>query len=178
MIGKNGAGKTTLMKTMAHYKLEGLQHLRILLVDQHVEGDDDSALQWVLRADVERTSLLEDEQRLIFYLHGGGGGCTDDQEKEIDDKRKKNSNKQIAVEYPTELPADLKGVNLEVALAECYDRMSIIGKKKLIIPPSPAPITLLLLISSFEQCRLSQCEGVDQAETKARKILEGLVGFF
>lgn len=53
LIGKNGAGKTTLMTYLAKYKLDGLMHLRILLVDQHVEGDQDSALQWVLRADVE-----------------------------------------------------------------------------------------------------------------------------
>jgi ATP-binding cassette subfamily F protein 3 len=53
LIGKNGAGKTTLMTYLAKYKLDGLMHLRILLVDQHVEGDQESALQWVLRADVE-----------------------------------------------------------------------------------------------------------------------------
>jgi hypothetical protein len=41
-------------------------HLKILLVEQHVEGDEDTALQWLLRADVERTSLIEDEARLIF----------------------------------------------------------------------------------------------------------------
>jgi len=103
LIGKNGAGKTTLMTYLAKYKLDGLMHLRILLVDQHVEGDQDSALQWVLRADVEvstcmtilmscpftlfmtilmscpftlcmtrpqRTSLLEDERRLIACQHG------------------------------------------------------------------------------------------------------------
>lgn len=70
MVGKNGAGKSTLMRQLANYKLEGLMHLRILLVDQHVEGDDQSALQWVLRADVERTALIEDEQRLIACQHG------------------------------------------------------------------------------------------------------------
>jgi len=70
MVGKNGAGKSTLMRQIANYKLEGLMHLRILLVDQHVEGDDQSALQWVLRADVERTALLEDEKRLIDCQHG------------------------------------------------------------------------------------------------------------
>lgn len=69
MVGKNGAGKSTLMRQLANYKLEGLMHLRILLVDQHVEGDDQSALQWVLRADVERTALLEDEKRLIECQH-------------------------------------------------------------------------------------------------------------
>ncbi len=58
------------MRMLANYKIDGLMHLRILLVDQHVEGDDQSALQWVLRADVERTALLEDEQRLLACQHG------------------------------------------------------------------------------------------------------------
>jgi hypothetical protein len=58
------------MRMLANYKLDGLTHLRILLVDQHVEGDDESPLQWVLRADVERTALLEDEQRLLACQHG------------------------------------------------------------------------------------------------------------
>ncbi len=88
------------MKRIANYKLDGLMHLRILLVDQHVEGNDQSALEWVLTADVERTSLLEDEARLIAVLH------REDSEP---------------------LPADLKGVNLEVALTECYERMDAIG---------------------------------------------------
>lgn len=67
------------MRYIANYKIPGLNHLRILLVDQHVEGDDFTALQWVLRADVERTMLLDDEARLLFYLHGGGssGGPAD-----------------------------------------------------------------------------------------------------
>jgi ATP-binding cassette subfamily F protein 3 len=88
LIGRNGAGKSTLMRTLANYKLDGLSHLRILLVDQHVEGDDDSALQWLLRADVERVSLLEEEARLTHYLHGMGSGFD-----------------------PCTLPADLNGIN-------------------------------------------------------------------
>ena len=45
LIGKNGAGKSTLMRALANYRLEGLLHLRILLVDQHVEGDEQTPLQ-------------------------------------------------------------------------------------------------------------------------------------
>jgi ABC-type glutathione transport system ATPase component len=100
LVGRNGAGKSTLLRCLANYKVEGLVHLRILLVEQHVEGDEDTALQWLLRADVERTSLLEDEARLSAFLHGS----TNDP-----------------------LPADLKGVNLEVALSECFERMDAIG---------------------------------------------------
>jgi hypothetical protein len=107
LVGRNGAGKSTLLRCLANYKVEGLMHLRILLVEQHVEGDDDSALQWLLRADVERTSLLEDEARLNGYLHSAGdttlgaGGAG--------------------------LPDDLKGVNLEMAVQEVYERMDSIG---------------------------------------------------
>lgn len=45
LIGRNGAGKTTLMKTLASYGLPGLEHLKILLVDQHVEGDEETPIQ-------------------------------------------------------------------------------------------------------------------------------------
>lgn len=103
LVGRNGAGKSTLLRCLANYKVEGLMHLRILLVEQHVEGDDDSALQWLLRADVERTSLIEDEARLNNYLHNA------------------------ADDTAAPLPDDLKGVNLEMALQEVYERMDAIG---------------------------------------------------
>lgn len=70
LVGKNGAGKSTLLRSLAGYKLPGLTHLRILLVDQHVEGDEATPLEWVLRADVERTALLEEEALLGGFLHG------------------------------------------------------------------------------------------------------------
>ncbi len=100
LVGRNGAGKSTLMRALAHYKLPNLNHLRILLVDQHVEGDNESPLEWCLRADVERTSLLEDEEKLTKYMHA------------------------VSKE---ELPEELKNVNIEVALLECYERMEAIG---------------------------------------------------
>lgn len=58
------------MKMLATYKINGLQHLRILLVDQHVEGDAQSPLQWVLRADVERTALINEEEQLLEIQRG------------------------------------------------------------------------------------------------------------
>ena len=108
--GRNGSGKSTLMRYMANYNDSALQHLRILLVDQHVEGDDATALEWVLRADVERTALLEDEARLTQFLHMG---------TEEDAATSKSS---VAA-----LPPDLVGVNIELALTECYERQDAIG---------------------------------------------------
>ena len=45
LIGRNGAGKTTLMNSFAKYQHSALKMLKVLLVDQHVEGDEDSAIQ-------------------------------------------------------------------------------------------------------------------------------------
>ncbi len=107
LIGKNGAGKSTLMRYLANYMHVGLEHLRILLVDQHVEGDEQSPLEWVLRADVERTSLLEAEAKISSVLDKAGGDPSKVDKKSV--------------------PADLKGVDLERALGEVLDRMESIG---------------------------------------------------
>jgi ATP-binding cassette subfamily F protein 3 len=45
LIGKNGVGKSSLLKAMAKYQVNGLEHLKIMLVDQHVEGDEESPMQ-------------------------------------------------------------------------------------------------------------------------------------
>lgn len=45
LIGLNGAGKSTLLRWIAGYKLEGLSNLKIMLVDQHVEGDEETPMQ-------------------------------------------------------------------------------------------------------------------------------------
>jgi ATP-binding cassette, subfamily F, member 3 len=93
-------GKSTLLRALAHYKLDGLTHLRIMLVDQHVEGDMNTPLEWVLNADIERTALLKEEELLSSHLDG------------------------TAAEP---LPDYLKDVNLELALQECLQRMDMIG---------------------------------------------------
>ena len=94
LIGRNGAGKSTLMRAMSNYKLPNMSHLRILLVDQHIEGDEESPMQWLLRADVERTALLEEEANIQAYIHG-----------------------------TKKLPDEMKGINLQVALSEVYESM-------------------------------------------------------
>lgn len=48
LVGKNGVGKSTLMRALAHYKLSNLTHLRIMLVDQHIEGDDHTPMGTLL----------------------------------------------------------------------------------------------------------------------------------
>ena len=106
------------MKALANYALPGLTHLKILLVDQHVEGDQDSPLQWLLRADVERTALLADEAKInaVMYAREAARSSTS------------GTAGGEEVELSKELEAEFMGVNLDAALEECYERMAVIGE--------------------------------------------------
>lgn len=106
-------------------------------MDQHVEGDEASALTWLLRADVERTSLLEDEARINAAmcareaskgLAASGRGATAAATSAVSSPGGPGSS--AVVESPEggwDL-SELKGVNLETALEECYERMAVIGQ--------------------------------------------------
>jgi len=66
LIGRNGTGKSSLLRAIAERQIAGIPgHVRILHVEQEVEGDDKSALEWVLECDRERTVLLIEEKKLM-----------------------------------------------------------------------------------------------------------------
>ena len=113
LVGRNGAGKSTLLRALAMYKLPGCQHLRVLLVDQHVEGDAKSALSWVMDADVERIALLEEEVRLTGFLQA---------QTQAAEEKGASANSGSA---KVTLPVDLRGVDLSMALQEVWDRMDV-----------------------------------------------------
>ena len=65
LIGRNGCGKSTLLRRLATKSIPGMpQDLRILLVQQQVDGGQESALQVLLNSDVERRSLLDEQAHL------------------------------------------------------------------------------------------------------------------
>jgi ATPase subunit of ABC transporter with duplicated ATPase domains len=98
-------------------------------------------IQWLLRADVERTSLLADEALLTSFLH---------HDKPL-----------------SELPEELAGVNLEVALAECFERMETAGADNI-------DGVLNLFVNVTDQIVAYFLSGVATAEARATKILTGL----
>ena len=103
-------GKTTLMSAIARYQYPELMMMKILLVDQHVEGDEDTPIEWCLRNDIERKMLLEEELLLTTYLQEQSDGSTDDHP-------------------PVVLPDRYKGCNIELCLQECYDQMELLNVK-------------------------------------------------
>lgn len=66
LVGRNGVGKTTLLKHMANFDIEGFPtHHRVLHVKQEVKTSEDTVLQVVLKADVERNELILKEKELL-----------------------------------------------------------------------------------------------------------------
>ncbi|KAH9990516.1 P-loop containing nucleoside triphosphate hydrolase protein [Russula vinacea] len=68
IIGRNGVGKSTLLRHIAMREVPIPSHITILFVEQEIVGDDTSALQSVLKADVWRDHLLAEEVRLNARL--------------------------------------------------------------------------------------------------------------
>lgn len=66
--GRNGVGKSTLLRAMAMREVPIPSHITILLVEQEVLGDDTSAIESVLKADVWREKLLREEKELNSIL--------------------------------------------------------------------------------------------------------------
>ena len=77
VVGKNGCGKSTLLNQLYNISLENqdsLGGIRVLYVAQEAEGTSKSAVQTVVDADTERTSLLKRESELIAELESSKMG--------------------------------------------------------------------------------------------------------
>lgn len=64
LVGPNGHGKTTLLKHIANRSLNIPPNIDVLLCEQEVVADDTPAVEVVLKADVKRTELLEEQKKL------------------------------------------------------------------------------------------------------------------
>lgn len=64
LVGQNGIGKSTLLRALSRRELDIPKHITILHVEQEIRGDDTSALNSVLDADVWRKSLLNEESKI------------------------------------------------------------------------------------------------------------------
>ncbi|GBE78707.1 Uncharacterized ABC transporter ATP-binding protein [Sparassis crispa] len=68
LIGRNGVGKSTLLRHIAIREVPIPPHITILFVEQEIIGDDTTALDSVLKADVWRDTLLREEAVLNAKL--------------------------------------------------------------------------------------------------------------
>lgn len=71
LVGPNGHGKTTLLRHIASRAFAIPPNIDVLLCEQEVVADDNTAVQTILNADVKRTKLLEEMQKLEATVEGG-----------------------------------------------------------------------------------------------------------
>jgi len=64
LVGRNGTGKTSFLRAMAMHAIDGIpKNCQILHVEQEVVGDDTTALQCVLNADVDDMPIFLHDDR-------------------------------------------------------------------------------------------------------------------
>ncbi|KDQ54970.1 hypothetical protein JAAARDRAFT_38083 [Jaapia argillacea MUCL 33604] len=104
LIGRNGVGKSTLLRHIAMREVPIPPHISILFVEQEITGDDTSALESVLKADVWRDYLLKEEIELNAKLA--------ELESEGDDKRFEDAREEASTRL-TEVHARLSEMEAE-----------------------------------------------------------------
>ncbi|KAN0138690.1 P-loop containing nucleoside triphosphate hydrolase protein [Lactarius tabidus] len=87
IIGRNGVGKSTLLRHIALREVPIPPHITILFVEQEIIGDDTTALNSVLKADVWRDHLLAEEARLNARLAELDATSPGDLEVRIDEAK-------------------------------------------------------------------------------------------
>ncbi|KAF8973848.1 P-loop containing nucleoside triphosphate hydrolase protein [Flammula alnicola] len=68
LIGRNGVGKSTLLRQIAMREVPIPAHITILFVEQEIIGDDTTAIDSVLKADVWRDHLMKEQALLDAKL--------------------------------------------------------------------------------------------------------------
>lgn len=69
LCGRNGQGKSTLLRAISRREIAIPTHITILHVDQEIVGDETTALESVLAADVWRSTLLKQEKEINTRLN-------------------------------------------------------------------------------------------------------------
>lgn len=113
IVGQNGIGKSTLLKALSRRELPVPKHITILYVEQEVTGDERSALQTVLDADVWRKHLLKEQERITERIH--------DLIQQAD---------ALSDEDPLKGQIDEERDDLESNLSDIYDKLSDIESDK------------------------------------------------
>lgn len=116
VVGQNGIGKSTLLKALSRRELPVPKHITILYVEQEVTGDEKTALQTVLDADVWRKSLLADQDKVTQRISEISAEMINLEEQE-DSK-------------PLITQLDEERDELELKLSEIYDKLQDIEADK------------------------------------------------
>ncbi|KAI0042134.1 P-loop containing nucleoside triphosphate hydrolase protein [Auriscalpium vulgare] len=124
LIGRNGVGKSTLLRHIAMRDVPIPPHITILFVEQEIVGDDTSAIDSVLKADVWRDHLLKEQAALDAKLaeleKPGAGG------EEMSDARLEEARDEVSARL-TEVHASLAEMEAESGPARAAALLAGLG---------------------------------------------------
>nr|XP_043626001.1 ABC transporter F family member 4-like [Erigeron canadensis]XP_043626021.1 ABC transporter F family member 4-like [Erigeron canadensis]XP_043626027.1 ABC transporter F family member 4-like [Erigeron canadensis] len=78
LVGPNGKGKSTLLKLLAWRKIPVPKNIDVLLVEQEIVGDDRTALEAVVSANVELVELRQEVASLLEAPEAESGNEVED----------------------------------------------------------------------------------------------------
>jgi len=63
LIGRNGVGKSTLLRMISAYQIKGFPlYIKVMHVEQEVEGNAQNVIDYVISSDLERQYLVTEEK--------------------------------------------------------------------------------------------------------------------
>lgn len=107
LVGQNGIGKSTLLRALSKREVAVPTHISILHVEQEITGDDTSAIQAVLDADVWRKHLLKEQEKISKEL------------AEVEQERAK-----LADTSGDAARLDQQREGLDITLSDIHDKLS------------------------------------------------------
>lgn len=96
LIGQNGIGKSTLLRALAGRELDVPKHITILHVEQELRGDNNTALQSVLDADVWRKQLIMEQQKIEERVNDIDNLKSEFEEESLEMKKLDNEQSDLA----------------------------------------------------------------------------------
>jgi ATP-binding cassette subfamily F protein 1 len=112
LVGPNGMGKTTLLKHIANRSLKIPPNIDILMCEQEVQADEESAIHSVLKADKRRVELLNQEKAILEKQDKDEAKRlkNDDDDDEVDDEKSHENTMRLNKIYD-----ELNAINADAA---------------------------------------------------------------
>eukprot|EP01138_Halocafeteria_seosinensis_P005701 gb/GECG01005828.1/.p1 GENE.gb/GECG01005828.1/~~gb/GECG01005828.1/.p1 ORF type:complete len:600 (+),score=102.19 gb/GECG01005828.1/:1-1800(+) len=96
LVGRNGMGKSTLLKAMARLELQGIPpDARVVTVQQEIEGDDRTALEAVIDADIRRKRLIDQEKHILDEMEEAS---TEERRKDLQEQMESTTSQLEAID--------------------------------------------------------------------------------